>query len=320
MMMAPGASSQTPMYLPGQGDGGRPGLDEHIAPVEDERRIEIIEGKEYSTMSGGGPGHSRPQARLAAVLVAVAAEGYTAHTELLTRHDVQSDFATDACLLREGTDPATKDRYLEEMAFEIANEQSLGNLKKKAQLLSGRGVRRVFGILAKKRQVLEWSVPRADFVFLRGDEEISDPCLAMPLLVKALVDAATAELATLKGLLNRKNPELLELALEVLQHKGALSAIEARAYRKGEGKGQRAGRAEGLKEGLKEGEDKGRRAELRNAIRGLCGVLYIDLSASRRAALSRMDLDALRMHQAYLQDQRRWPATSARKAGGVIWS
>jgi hypothetical protein len=54
-----------------------------------------------------------------------------------------------------GHRPATGTRYLEELAFEIVNEQSLGDITKRAGYLSARGVRRIIAIIVKLGEVRE---------------------------------------------------------------------------------------------------------------------------------------------------------------------
>ncbi len=42
---------------------------------------------------------------------------------------MESDFATDVCVRKDGVDPETGGRYLEELSFEVAHTQSLENLE-----------------------------------------------------------------------------------------------------------------------------------------------------------------------------------------------
>jgi hypothetical protein len=74
------------------------------------------------------------------------------------------DLRPDASILREGTDPATGDRYIEDLSFEVVNKQSMADLRLKAKRLRARGVRRVFAILVNKGQVVEWSAAASEFV------------------------------------------------------------------------------------------------------------------------------------------------------------
>ncbi len=107
-----------------------------------------------------GPGadaRADPQCQLAYFVRACVAEGYIASTELLTRSEVGSDFATDVCVRRAGEDPQTHQRYLEELSFEVANTQTLADLRDRAKKLMARGVRRLFAVMVEEGEVREWT-------------------------------------------------------------------------------------------------------------------------------------------------------------------
>lgn len=67
-------------------------------------------------------------------------EGYVGSTDLLTRAAPSSDFATDTCIRRDGIDPATNTRYLQELAFEVVNEQSMRDITDQAEDLTALAV------------------------------------------------------------------------------------------------------------------------------------------------------------------------------------
>src|SRR5262249_44675874 len=113
-------------------------------------------GERYVTMGSLGP-HAYQHFRLDYVLGAYVQDDYVGATDLLTRASTQSDFASDTCIHKAGNDPATGTRYLEEIAFEIVNEQPVSKVTAKVEDLSRRGVRRIFAIFVKKREVKEWS-------------------------------------------------------------------------------------------------------------------------------------------------------------------
>ncbi|HYX22835.1 MAG TPA: hypothetical protein VFC23_01695, partial [Thermoanaerobaculia bacterium] len=137
------------------------------------------------------------------------APGYKSAADLLTRHAVDSDFASDACIFRQGADPETGRRRLEEIAFEIVAEQRERNATEKAVSMHRRGVRRIFAILVKgKRRVSEWSPESQSWRPLAADAQIEDPCLVKPLAVAALLDAAVADNAVVEALAAKGNPEL----------------------------------------------------------------------------------------------------------------
>src|SRR5215475_11566057 len=136
-LKAPGRSGgSSPMRLPGRGPFPR--VDDHLVEPE-VTRDEIIGGRRI-VASPANPPHANQHTRLDYVLLAHAAPGYTAATDLLTRHDVESDFATDTCVYKDEVDPATGTRYLEEIAFEVVSEQNEGVVTEKACRMRRRGV------------------------------------------------------------------------------------------------------------------------------------------------------------------------------------
>src|SRR5690606_3130170 len=142
--------------------------------VEPESRQEMVRGELISAMPAN-PAHGDPHARIDYVTTAHAAPGYIVSTDLLTRFGPKSDFATDVCVRKVGIDPETGARYLEELAFEIVNQQSLRHITVRAEDIIGRGVRRLIVIFAKRREVTEWSQAEHRFVPLPLDGMLEDP-------------------------------------------------------------------------------------------------------------------------------------------------
>ena len=206
-------------------DRGFPGLDDRLV-VPEVTRDEMIGGRRVVASPADRP-HARQHGKLS-VLNFHVAPGYSFAVDQLTRHDEESDFASDACIYKEGIDPATGTRYLEEIAFEVVSTQSARNATEKAVRMHRRGVRRIFAVWLKNLRVCEWSPESQDWRPLAEDAQIEDPCLALPLAVKALLDAAMADNAVVKALKAKDNPEIREL--------------EAAA--------KAEGRAEGLQKGL----------------------------------------------------------------------
>ncbi|HEV7784689.1 MAG TPA: hypothetical protein VGQ28_05080, partial [Thermoanaerobaculia bacterium] len=167
--------------------------------------------------------HADEHGELQYVLRALVAPGYVAAVDLLTRYDVKSDFASDVCVRRAGVDPQTGTRYLEELVFEVVSEQKERDVSEKAPRMHRRGVRRIFAIFVKSRQVCEWPPESPSWRPLASDSWIEDPCLAIPLAVAALLDAATADDAVIEALAAKDNP--------------ALRRREAAARSEGEAKG-----------------------------------------------------------------------------------
>jgi putative restriction endonuclease len=203
-LKAPGASGRS-LHLPGRGPF--PPVDEHLVEPE-VTRDEIIGGRRIVAFPANPP-HARQHTRLDYVLLAHVAPGYTAATDLLTRHDAESDFATDTCVYKDEVDPATGTRHLEEIAFEVVSEQNEGVATEKARRMHRRGVRRTFVIFLKSRQVCEWSSKgQGSWRPLGLASSIEDSCLAKPLAIAALLDAAAADDAVVQALAAKDNPEL----------------------------------------------------------------------------------------------------------------
>ena len=186
-------------------------------PAVDDRLARPEEGEEYvdgeyfgwQTMAGD-PEHADPQCQLAYVVRACVAPGYIASAELLTRTDKESDFASDVSVRREGTDPATDSRYLEEISFEVANSQTLSKLETRARKLVKRGVRRVFGIMVKDCEIREWR-SHGGFKVRPLAGEIRDRAFKKPLRVRAILDAAAADRLVVEALWAKQEPNLVKL-------------------------------------------------------------------------------------------------------------
>jgi hypothetical protein len=207
-LSAPAASGSTSaLRLPGR--DAFPGVDDHLVEPE-VTRDEIINGRRVVAMPALPP-HADKQVDLDYLLRAHAAPGYRVAADLLTRHAVDSDFASDACLYKEGVDPATGARHLEEFAFEVVSEQNEKVVREKAAAMHRRGVRRIFAIFVKGRQrVCEWSPESHGWTPLAADSRIEDRCLAVPLSVAALLDAASADNAVAEALIAKGNPAILK--------------------------------------------------------------------------------------------------------------
>jgi len=170
-LKAPGTSG-SPLRLPGRGPF--PPVDEHLV-VPELTRDEMIGGRRV-VASPAQPPHATKQTDLDYVLRAHVTPGYTAATDLLTRHDQDSDFASDTCIFKDGVDPATGTRYLEEIAFEIVSEQNERNVTEKALRMHRRGVRRIFAIWVEEDpRVCEWSAETQSWQTLEPASKIEDP-------------------------------------------------------------------------------------------------------------------------------------------------
>src|SRR5947199_1913451 len=240
-LKALGRSGASPsLRLPGREPF--PPLDEHLVEPE-VTRDEIIGGRRVVAMPALEP-HAGQQTDLDFVLRAHVAPGYKTASDLLTRHAVDADFASDACIYGQGVDPETGGRCLEEVAFEIVSEQRERNATEKAVYMHRRGVRRIFTILVKgERRVCEWSPESQSWRPLAADGQIEDPCLVKPLAVAALLDAAVADNAVVEALAAKGNPALRRRE----------DAARSEGKREGKSEGKREGRSEGRVEGRAEG-------------------------------------------------------------------
>lgn len=206
-LKAPGPSgSGSPMHLPGRGSSPR--LDDHLV-VPELTREEIIGGRRM-TASPAKPPHAMQHTRLDYVIEANTAPGYQAATDLITRHDVDSDFASDTCVFKAGVDAQTGARYLEEMVFEVISEQNDGLVTEKALRMHRRGVRRIFAIWVKGQRVCEWSPESRSWRLLDHGASIEDSCLVRPLAVAALLNAAAADRAVVEALAAKGSPAIQE--------------------------------------------------------------------------------------------------------------
>jgi len=221
---APGAGS-------GSGTSARlPAVDERLAPPE--TRVEYIGGAEYFAAPADEP-HATRHAQIAAVLRVATSDRYETAVDLLTRTDEASDFAPDVSVFQKELDP-TGHRKLEDLSFEITNEQSIGVPTRKARELTARGVRRVFCILVKQNRVLEWSREADTWRTLLESDRIEDVALVEPIPVRALLDAGAADELTARALLAKHHP-IVEAARAADRADG-----ELRGEARGEVQGRRA--------------------------------------------------------------------------------
>ncbi|AUX37368.1 MULTISPECIES: hypothetical protein [Sorangium] len=228
-----------------------PAVDEHLVAPE-VTRDELIRGRKVVAAPALEP-HAEQQVRLDFLIAPHLQPGYIGAADLITRVAEGSDFATDLSIRKAGIDPATGRRYLEELSFEIVNEQSMHDVREKAEDLVARGVRRVFAIFVKRDGVAEWSAAEGRFVPLAPDAMIEDPSLVRPVPVRALLDGAAAEREVVRALERKGNPEI--------------EAIKARERQAALDEGRRAGLDEGRRAGL----DDGQRAVLLRQLRARFG-------------------------------------------------
>lgn len=236
MFLASGAAGSAASYLFPSGEQRAtpapfPRVDDHLVQPEVSRE-EIIRGRKIVTM-GANPEHAEAHSRADFLILAHVRDAAAVGTDLLTRVNQGSNFATDVSVRKRGIDPQTGARYLEELSFEVVNEQTMRDVTEKAEDLARRGVRRVFAIFVKKGYVGEWSQAQREFVPLAGDGVIEDPMLIRPIAAQALLDIAIAECEVVRALWQKGNPEIKRIHQEGLDE----------------------GRQKGLDEGHKKGLD-----------------------------------------------------------------
>ena len=208
MILTPGAPSGAPsMRLPAEREW--PPLNDHLDPPE-VTRYERLDHEKIEA-SPANPEHGDPHFRLDQLLAAHLADGYVGSVDLKTRVAEGTDFASDTCVRKDGEDPRTGERYLEELVFEIVSKRSLEDTDRRARAFAERGVRRQIAIFVKQGEIREWSVRNNGWKRLDPRRSLHDPCLAHPLPIKALLDSAEAELATARALEAKGNPVIVDM-------------------------------------------------------------------------------------------------------------
>jgi Uma2 family endonuclease len=185
--------------------------DERIA--EPETRYEIIDGQRAYVSPADEP-HATEHLTLGYLLAAHVTRGYRGALDMLTRTSETSDYAPDASVFAADRDPVTGGRCLEELAFEIASTQSRASATRKARGLAERGVRRVFCVDIKRREVLEWDPAGDSWRPLAANGAIEDRCFIRPLSVAALLSAAGSDDEVARALHAKDNPVLADIRAE----------------------------------------------------------------------------------------------------------
>jgi hypothetical protein len=248
---------------------------------------EVVNGERRLCM-GAAAEHADPQNRLNVLVGVCLAKGYVASTELLTRVEKGSDFATDVCVRRSGVDPATGGRYLEEISFEVANTQTREDLEnERVPKLLACGVRRIIAILIPEGDVLEWSVKAGEWKGLAPGDEIRDPVFVQPLEVTAILDAAAVDQLVSKAQFAKKEPYLMGEIKKIGDKERAKGRVKGRTegLAEGEAKGLVKGRTEGLAEGRTEGLAEGEAKGLAKSILRAFKKHGITLNAENREAI-----------------------------------
>jgi hypothetical protein len=227
VLLAPSAAGGAALKLPGR--SSFPRVDDHLVQPETTRE-EIVRGERMIAQPALEP-HGDAHCGLDYVLRGHVSKGFIASTDLITRVSHESDFATDTCIRKAGEDPETGSRHLEQLAFEVVNEQPLKKITARAEDLSRRGVRRIFAIFVKTGAVKEWAREQGTWRALDPAGTIIDPCLNRPLVVKALLDGAAADDEVARALEAKGNPAILAMKAASGQREAALAVLAVLAAR-----------------------------------------------------------------------------------------
>jgi hypothetical protein len=194
-----------------RGSGAWPRVSDYV--VEPDTDIELVNGV-IRKAAHAGPLHSRQPNQVSFVLGACVARGHGVDIDLLTRQDADNNFSGDISIRKDGIDPDTDDRHLEELVFEIRHTVDPDDLAYRARIMAGCGVRRIFAIPVRgdaagsepiAGPVAAWMPAEQRWRALHDDAVITDPCLCLSLPVRALLDPAEADDAVARALLAKGN-------------------------------------------------------------------------------------------------------------------
>ena len=183
-----------------------PPIDERL--VVPETPYEMEDGK-LVYVAPADPPHAEHHTTLATLLNMHAAPSFRVAVDMLTRTSKVDDIAPDASVFPRAPDPRTGGRQLEHLAFEVVSTQRLGHAGKRARKLLDRGVRRVFAIDVEPGRVFEWSRELDSWSILDRNGAITDPALAVPLPIAALLRVIATDNAVARALLAKRN-EVIE--------------------------------------------------------------------------------------------------------------
>lgn len=254
-MLCPPAEGARAARFPGESEG-RLAPDDRLAPPE--TRLEYIRGVEVFAAPADEP-HAYQHSQIDRVVGAHVKAPYAVAVDMLTRVDDASDFAPDVSVYEPIFDRKTKEktgRKLEEIAFEVIDKQAQSVPTKKAMDLVARGVRRVFCVVVRDRQLSEWSRKHGRWEPLAPGSLIEDRCFVRPIRAEALVSSLLAEDEIARALLVKKPPAIEAALKETRTEAREEGRVEGRE--EGREKGREEGRVEGRVEGREEGRSKGR--------------------------------------------------------------
>ncbi|NJK32321.1 MAG: hypothetical protein HC927_07885 [Deltaproteobacteria bacterium] len=220
-----------------------PSVEDHLVEPEVTRN-EMVRGR-LVVARPAGPSHAIFRGELVFLIEGHVVDPYTAAVEMLTRVGPDSDIAADVAILREGVDPSTGTRYLEELVFEVVSDESPSDISERAEEFSKRGVRRVIAIFIENGEACEWDRSRKDWRTLPLDGEFSDPTLVRPFPVRALFDAKLGANAVVEALDAKGNPALARIKARARAEgfaQGMLQGLRRAAWPKAHGRAERGDR------------------------------------------------------------------------------
>ena len=160
----------------------------------------------------------------------------------------------------------------------------MGVPTRKAEVLSARGVRRLFAVDVEESAVYEWDAALCVWRYLERSSLLTDRCFVRPLPVSAILDAAEADDAVFDALRAKKNAALMDFAQASFDR----------------------GIEKGLERGLTRGREEGMLLAKRQAVYDLCEALAVPLTDEQRAVLEAADLQTLGDLTAKLKALKRW--------------
>ena len=213
---------------------------EELPPIDERLALpgagyEIIDGV-VTFVAPADPPHGERHHVVSMLIGAHVRTSFKVAIDMLTRTSKVDDIAPDVSVFPREPDPATGRRQLEQLAFEIVSTESMSRATRKAAKLTARGVRRVFAIDIVRSRVVEWSRELASWNVLDVRGQIEDLALAVPLPVRALLEAADGEDDVARALIAKHNPVIekgraqarAEMILEQLAVRGIQVSAEQR--------------------------------------------------------------------------------------------
>ena len=207
-------------------------VDERL--VRPEANEEMRDGVLYQKAPSNDP-HAKAHAHVTSVVSAVVRDEYTTAVDMLTRTSKTSDFAPDVSVVARAR-TADNQLPMTEIAFEIADSQTRGDARWKAEKLAQRGCRRVFLLDVERSVLCEYDHAQQDWQELASDALIEDPVFATSLTASDLVKQLLRDELLVDTLRAKRSP--------------ALAALESSAQRKGKTEGKAEGTLQQAKRAL----------------------------------------------------------------------